>query len=57
MLAAAAYDNEANAQAAMGAAQKALAGIAEYFTDEPLIRQGSVVWQFRSEESFRLENK
>ena len=37
MLATAAYDNEANAQAAMGAAQKALAGIAEYFTDEPLI--------------------
>ena len=57
MLAAAAYDNEANAQAAMGAAQKALAGIAEYFTDEPLIRQGAVVWQFRSDESFRLENK
>ena len=54
MLAAAAYDNE---QAAMGAAQKALAGIAEYFTDEPLIRQGAVVWQFRSDESFRLENK
>ena len=57
MLAAAAYDNEANAQAAMGAAQKALAGIAEYVTDEPLIRQGVVVWQFRSDESFRLENK
>ena len=57
MLAAAAYDNEANAQAAMGAAQKALAGIAEYLTDEPLIRQGAVVWQFRSDESFRLENK
>ena len=57
MLAAAAYDNEANAQAAMGAAQKALAGIAEYLTDEPLTRQGAVVWQFRSDESFRLENK
>ena len=57
MLAAAAYDNETNAQAAMGAAQKALAGIAEYVTDEPLIRQGVVVWQFRSDESFRLENK
>ena len=57
MLAAAAYDNEANAQAAMGAAQKALAGIAEYLTDEPLTRQGAVVWQFRSDESFRLENQ
>ena len=57
ILAAAAYDNEANAQAAMGAAQKALAGIAEYLTDEPLIRQGAVVWQFRSDESFRLENQ
>ena len=57
MLASAAYDNEANAQAALGAAQKALAGIAEYVTDEPLIRQGAVVWQFRSDESFRLENK
>ena len=39
ILAAAAYDNEANAQAAMGAAQNAVAGIAEYLTDEPLIRQ------------------
>ena len=57
MLAVAAYDNEANAQAAMGAAQKALAGIAEYLTDEPLTRQGAVVWQFRSDESFRLENQ
>jgi len=57
MLASAAYDNEANAQAAMATAQKATAGIAEYFTDEPLIRQGAVVWQFRSDESFRLENK
>jgi hypothetical protein len=57
MLTAAAYDNESNAEAAMATAQQALAGIAEYFTDEPLIRQGSVVWQFRSEESFRLENK
>ena len=57
ILAAAGYDNEASAQAALATAQKALAGIAEYFTDEPLIRQGAVVWQFRSDESFRLENK
>ena len=57
MLTAAAYDNESNAEAAMATAQQALAGIAEYFTDEPLIRQGAVVWQFRSDESFRLENK
>ena len=27
------------------------------WTDEPLTRQGVVVWQFRSDESFRLENK
>ena len=57
MLTAAAYDNEANAQAALATAQKALAGIAEYVTDEPLIRQGELVWQFRSAESHRLENK
>ena len=57
MLAAAAYDNESSAEAAMANAQQALTGIAEYFTDEPLIRQGAVVWQFRSDESFRLENK
>ena len=57
MLAAAGYDNEASAQAASATAQKALAGIAEYVTDEPLIRQGELVWQFRSAESHRLENK
>ena len=57
MLAAAGYDNEASAQAALATAQKALAGIAEYVTDEPLIRQGELVWQFRSAESHRLENK
>ena len=57
ILAAAGYDNEASAQAALATAQKALAGIAEYVTDEPLIRQGELVWQFRSAESHRLENK
>tara|TARA_B100000949_G_scaffold125851_1_gene111290 strand:- start:113 stop:763 length:651 start_codon:yes stop_codon:yes gene_type:complete len=57
ILAAAGYDNEASAQAALPTAQKALAGIAEYVTDEPLIRQGELVWQFRSAESHRLENK
>ena len=57
ILAAAGYDNEASAQAASATAQKALAGIAEYVTDEPLIRQGELVWQFRSAESHRLENK
>ena len=57
ILAAAGDDNEASAQAASATAQKALAGIAEYVTDEPLIRQGELVWQFRSAESHRLENK
>jgi len=54
MLVAAAYENEASAQAAMATAQKALGGIAEYMTEEPLIRQGDLVWQFRTPEDIRL---
>jgi len=57
IIAAAGYDNEANAQAGMAVAQKALAGMAEYMTEEPHVRQGELVWQFRSAESYRLENK
>ena len=57
MIATAGYDNEANAQAGMAVAQKALAGMAEYMTEEPHVRQGELVWQFRSAESHRLENK
>jgi len=66
IIAAASYDNEANAQAGkpqfprgtpMAVAQKALAGMAEYMTEEPHVRQGELVWQFRSAESHRLENK
>ena len=57
IIAAAGYDNEANAQAGMAVAQKALAGMAEYMTEEPHVRQGELVWQFRSAESHRLENK
>jgi hypothetical protein len=54
MLVAAAYENEVSAQAAMAIAQKALGGVAEYMTEEPLIRQGDLVWQFRSSEDIRL---
>ena len=54
MLVAAAYENEASAQAAMATAQKALGGIAEYITEEPLIRQGDLVWQYRTPEDIRL---
>ena len=54
MLVAAAYENEASAQAAMAIAQKALGGVAEYMTEEPLIRQGDLVWQFRTSEDIRL---
>ena len=57
IIAAASYDNEANAQAGMAVAQKALAGMAEYMTEEPHVRQGELVWQYRSAESYRLENK
>ena len=57
IIAAASYDNEANAQAGMVVAQKSLAGMAEYMTEEPHVRQGELVWQFRSDELFRLEDK
>ena len=57
MIATAGYDNEANAQAGMAVAQKSLAGMAEYMTEEPHVRQGELVWQYRSAESYRLENK
>ena len=43
VIAAAAYENEASAQAAIANAQKALGGIAEYMTTEPFQRQGDVV--------------
>ena len=43
VIAAAAYDNEPNALAAMTNAQKALGGIAGYMTTEPFQRQGDVV--------------
>ena len=54
MLVAAAYENQASAEAAMATAQKALGGVAEYMTDEPLIRQGDLVWQYRTPEDIRL---
>ena len=57
IIAAASYDNAPNAQAGMAVAQKSLAGMAEYMTEEPHIRQGELVWRFHSDESFRLENK
>ena len=43
IIAAASYDNEANAQAGMAVAQKALAGMAEYMTEEPHVDRKSVV--------------
>jgi hypothetical protein len=54
MLVAAAYENEASAQVAMETAQKALGGVAEYMTEEPLIRQGDLVWQHRTPEDIRF---
>lgn len=48
VIAAAAYDNEASARAAVPNAQKALGGLAEYMTSEPFQRQGNVVWEWRS---------
>ena len=38
----------------MATAQKALGGVAEYMTEEPLIRQGDLVWQYRTPEDIRL---
>ena len=54
MLVAAAYENQASAEAAMATAQKALGGVAASMTDEPLIRQGDLVWKYRTPEDIRL---
>ena len=46
MLAAAAYTDKNAADAARDAAQAALAGMAEYMTEPPFVREGHLVWSY-----------
>ena len=46
MLAAAAYTDKSAADAARDAAQAALAGMAEYMTEPPFVREGHLVWSY-----------
>ena len=47
MLAASGYINKASSDAATETVQAALAGMAEYITEEPLIREGELVWLYQ----------
>ena len=44
--AAAGYTSKDAAEAARETAQVALAGLAEYMTEPPLVREGDVVWRY-----------
>ena len=46
MLAAAAYTDKSAAEAARDTAQAALAGMAEYMTAPPFVREGDLVWSY-----------
>ena len=46
MLAAAAYTDKSAADAARDTAQAALAGMAEYMTEQPFVREGDRVWSY-----------
>ena len=46
MLAAAAYTDKSAADAATDTAQAALAGMAEYMTEQPFVREGDRVWSY-----------
>ena len=46
MLAAAAYTDKSAADAARDTAQAALAGMAEYMTEPPFVREGDLVWSY-----------
>jgi len=46
ILAAAGYTSKDAAEAARETAQVALAGLAEYMTEPPLVREGDVVWRY-----------
>ena len=46
MLAAAAYTDKSAADAARDVAQAALAGMAEYMTEPPFVREGHLVWSY-----------
>ena len=47
MLAASGYIDKASSDASKESAQAALAGMAEYMTEEPLIREGELVWLYQ----------
>ena len=46
MIAAAAYTDKSAADAARDTAQAALAGMAEYLTEPPFVREGDLVWSY-----------
>ena len=46
MLAEAGYTSKDAGEAARETAQAALAGMAEYMTERPLVREGDVVWRY-----------
>ena len=47
ILSATGYTDKTSADAAAGTMQSALAGIAEYVTEPPLIREGELVWLYQ----------
>ena len=47
MLAASGYIDKKSSDSAMQTVQAALAGMAEYITEEPLIREGELVWLYQ----------
>jgi len=47
MLAASGYIDKASSDASKESAQAALAGMTEYMTEEPLIREGELVWLYQ----------
>ena len=47
MLAASGYIDKSSSDASKECAQAALTGMAEYMTEEPLIREGGLVWLYQ----------
>ena len=47
MLAASGYVDKESSDSAMETVQAALTGMAEYITEEPLIREGELVWLYQ----------
>ena len=47
MLAASGYVDKESSDSALETVQAALTGMAEYITEEPLIREGELVWLYQ----------